>query len=67
MFDGAIVDVRADRDAGVVQLRDPAVRGRIEGAGLPLGEDVRVRLRRGVRASERKVRFELETPDGSDR
>ncbi|MET0788171.1 MAG: RNB domain-containing ribonuclease [Cellulomonas sp.] len=61
VFEGAIVDVRADRDAGVVQLRDPAVRGRIEGAGLPLGEDVRVRL---VEASvpQRKVRFELETP-----
>lgn len=61
VFEGAIVDVRADRDAGVVQLRDPAVRGRIDGAGLPLGEDVRVRL---VEASvpQRKVRFELETP-----
>ena len=61
VFEGAIVDVRADRDAGIVQLRDPAVRGRIEGAGLPIGEDVRVRL---LEASvpQRKVRFELETP-----
>ncbi|MEZ0446603.1 RNB domain-containing ribonuclease [Cellulomonas sp. ICMP 17802] len=58
VFEGAIVDVRADRDEGVVQLRDPAVRGRIEGAGLPLGEDVRVRV---VEASvpQRTVRFAL--------
>ncbi len=61
VFDGAIIDVRDDRDAGVVQLREPAVRARIEGTGLPLGEDVRVRL---VAASvaDRTVRFELETP-----
>ena len=58
VFEGAIVDVRADRDAGVVQLREPAVRGRVEGASLPLGQDVRVRL---VEASvgTRTVRFEL--------
>ena len=58
VFDGAIVDVRADRDTGVVQLRDPAVRGRIEGAGLPLGEDVRVRVTQ-VSVPDRTVRFEL--------
>ncbi|WP_315098945.1 RNB domain-containing ribonuclease [uncultured Cellulomonas sp.] len=61
VFDGAVVDVRADRDAGIVQLREPAVRGKLEGARLPLGEDVRVRL---VKASvpDREVLFELAEP-----
>ncbi len=58
VFDGAIVDVRADKDAGVVQLRDPAVRGRIEGAGLPLGTDVRVRVA-SADVATRTVRFEV--------
>lgn len=62
VFDGAIVDVRADRDAGVVQLRDPAVRGRIEGADLPLGTDVQVRLTEADTAT-RTVRFELARPE----
>ena len=58
VFDGAIVDVRADRDAGVVQLREPAVRGRIEGADLPLGQDVRVRVLEAS-VGTRTVRFEV--------
>jgi len=58
VFDGAVVDVRADRDAGIVQLRDPVVRGRLEGVGLPLGEDVRVRLLEAS-VEQRKVRFAL--------
>lgn len=58
VFDGAIVDVRADRDAGVVQLRDPAVRGRIEGVDLPLGTDVRVRVVRADVATH-TVLFEM--------
>ncbi|WP_307802317.1 RNB domain-containing ribonuclease [Cellulomonas fengjieae] len=61
VFDGAVVDVREDRDAGVVQLRDPAVRGRIEGVGLPLGEHVRVRLTEAS-VPQRTVRFELAEP-----
>jgi exoribonuclease R len=61
VFEGAIVDVREDRDLGVVQLRDPAVRGRIEGVGLPLGEDVRVRVTQAS-VPERKVVFELAEP-----
>ena len=64
VFDGAIVDVRADRDTGVVQLRDPAVRGRIEGASLPLGEDVRVRLTEAS-VAQRKVLFELAQADSA--
>ncbi|WP_028046065.1 RNB domain-containing ribonuclease [Cellulomonas sp. URHE0023] len=61
VFEGAIVDVRADRAAGVVQLRDPAVRGRIEGADLPLGTDVRVRVVQADVAT-RTVRFEVAAP-----
>jgi exoribonuclease R len=61
VFDGAIVDVRADRDAGVVQLRDPAVRGRIEGVDLPLGTDVRVRVA-SADVATRTVRFEVAAP-----
>jgi exoribonuclease R len=61
VFDGAIVDVRTDRDTGIVQLRDPAVRGRIEGASLPLGEDVRVRLTEAS-VAQRKVLFTLADP-----
>lgn len=64
VFDGAIVDVRADRDSGVVQLRDPAVRGRIEGVALPLGEDVRVRLTEAS-VAQRKVLFELAQADSA--
>ncbi|WP_081681209.1 RNB domain-containing ribonuclease [Cellulomonas sp. URHD0024] len=61
VFDGAIVDVRADREAGVVQLRDPAVRGRIEGVDLPLGTDVRVRVA-SADVKTRTVRFEMVAP-----
>lgn len=62
-FDGVVVDVRDDGESGVVQLRDPAVRGRVAGAALPLGTDVRVRLDE-VSVTERTVRFVL---DGTGR
>ncbi|HEU4674958.1 MAG TPA: RNB domain-containing ribonuclease [Motilibacteraceae bacterium] len=54
-FPAVVVDVSAT--GGVVQLADPPVRGRCDGAGLPLGERVVVRL---VTASvdQRTVRFE---------
>ena len=41
-FDAVVVDTGAA--SGTVQLRDPAVRGRCDGAALPLGERLRVRL-----------------------
>ncbi|MGW4567682.1 RNB domain-containing ribonuclease [Streptomyces sp. NPDC004561] len=45
VFDGCVVDVDEHRPtAGTVQLLSPAVIGRIEGAPLPLGERLRVRL-----------------------
>jgi hypothetical protein len=47
VFDGCVVDVEEDRPAaGTVQLESPAVVGRIDGDGapLPLGERLRVRL-----------------------
>ncbi|MGN6330932.1 MAG: RNB domain-containing ribonuclease [Motilibacteraceae bacterium] len=54
-FSAVVVDVSST--GGVVQLADPPVRGRCDGAGLPLGERVEVRL---VTASvdQRTVRFE---------
>jgi exoribonuclease R len=41
-FTGVVVEVEADR--GEIQLRDPAVRARIDGHDLPLGQQVSVRL-----------------------
>lgn len=54
-FAAVVVDVSST--GGVVQLADPPVRGRCDGAGLPLGERIDVRL---VTASvdERTVRFQ---------
>lgn len=66
-FDAVVVDVRDRGSSGVVQLREPPVRGRVDGvdgAGLPLGEDVRVRLV-AASAAERSVRFALDGRAGS--
>jgi exoribonuclease R len=41
-FDAVVVE--ANSKGGVVQLRDPAVRARCEGADLPLGERLQVEL-----------------------
>ena len=41
-FDAVVVESGDTR--GVVQLRDPAVRARCQGADLPLGQELRVRL-----------------------
>ena len=57
-FDAVVVDAD-DRGGGVVQLREPAVRGRCGGAP-PLGEHVRVRLLEAD-AQARTVRFALVT------
>ncbi|AEE47683.1 ribonuclease II [Cellulomonas fimi ATCC 484] len=58
-FDGMLVDVRDDATVGVVQLRDPVVRGRVEGVDLPVGTHVRVRLAE-VSTERRTVRFALD-------
>lgn len=58
-FDAVVVDVRDDGTSGVVQLREPPVRGRVVGAALPLGTDVRVRLAEASVAA-RTVRFALD-------
>ena len=47
----AAVVVESSAKGGVVQLRDPAVRARCEGADLPLGEEVEVELVRADPAS----------------
>ncbi|MEU8106842.1 RNB domain-containing ribonuclease [Nonomuraea muscovyensis] len=56
-FDATVIDVTARGDGGQVQLADPAVIARCDGA-LPLGERVTVRLTRADPAT-REVRFTL--------
>ncbi|NKZ08284.1 RNB domain-containing ribonuclease [Actinomadura latina] len=56
VFDAVVVDVNGDRTGGRVQLVAPPVFGRCEGAGLPLGEQVKVRLEEADPA-RRRVRF----------
>jgi exoribonuclease R len=53
-FDAVVVESGDTR--GVVQLREPAVRARCEGADLPLGQQLRVRLSH-VDVAARKVAF----------
>ena len=53
-FDAVVVESGDKR--GVVQLRDPAVRAPCEGADLPLGQPLRVRLA-AVDIAARKVTF----------
>jgi exoribonuclease R len=53
-FCGVVTE--AEQGRGMVQLRDPAVRARIEGADLPLGEEVDVRLA-SVDVGTRRVAF----------
>ncbi len=62
-FHGVIVDLSTRRDAdepgaGEVVIRSPAVRGRVIGTDLPLGEDVAVHL---VEASipDRRIEFSV--------
>jgi VacB/RNase II family 3'-5' exoribonuclease len=52
----AAVVVESGPKGGAVQLTDPAVRARCEGAGLPLGEQIQVRLEQADPAT-RTVRF----------
>ncbi len=56
-FDAVVVEGGEKR--GVVQLRDPAVRARCEGADLPLGQSLRVRLV-AVDMTARRVMFQPE-------
>ncbi|WP_342586072.1 hypothetical protein [Xylanimonas protaetiae] len=62
-FDGVVVETETKKDGGPatrgeVVLRDPAVRARLDGEALPLGERVRVTLTTAS-VPERKVRFTL--------
>ncbi|MGH8839263.1 MAG: RNB domain-containing ribonuclease [Jiangellaceae bacterium] len=58
VFPGVVVDVVGKDDRGEVVIPEPAVRGRVAGRDLPLGEDVSVRL---VEASieARRIAFAL--------
>jgi len=56
VFTGVVVE--AGNHGGEVQLREPAVRARLDGTDLPLGEQVGVRLT-DVDVMRRKVRFVL--------
>ncbi|MFH5821792.1 RNB domain-containing ribonuclease [Georgenia sp. AZ-5] len=61
-FGGVVVDVEDESDSaprrGTVVLKDPAVRARVEGDRLALGESVTVRLAE-VDVPARRVRFTL--------
>ncbi|MFP3713715.1 RNB domain-containing ribonuclease [Puerhibacterium sp. TATVAM-FAB25] len=59
-FDAVVVDVdeRDGADRGQVVLRDPAVRARVDGASLPLGERAKVTLAEAS-VPARTVRFTL--------
>lgn len=56
VFCGVVVD--ANGRGGTVQLREPAVRGKLDGVGAPLGEAVDVVLE-SVDVPSRSVRFRL--------
>jgi exoribonuclease R len=56
VFRGVVVE--AGDKGGSVQLREPAVRARLGGANLPLGEEVNVRLE-SVDVATRRVTFAL--------
>jgi exoribonuclease R len=43
-FTGTVVETDHDRPRGVVMIADPAVEARVDGADLPLGQPVTVRL-----------------------
>src|SRR3954454_11045413 len=55
VFRGVVVETGAK--GGEVQLRDPAVRARLDGPQLPLGEEIDVRLV-AVDVTKRRVTFE---------
>lgn len=61
-FDGVVVEAGEPGDDGLrrgeVMLRDPAVRARVDGAELPLGQKVRVTLAEAS-VPDRRVRFTL--------
>ena len=56
LFDAVVID--ADQHAGTVVLDKPAVRARCDGANLPVGQPVQVRLTKADVAA-REVRFEV--------
>ncbi|HSK54898.1 MAG TPA: RNB domain-containing ribonuclease [Jiangellales bacterium] len=55
-FGGVVVDVDGERGRGEVHLHEPAVRARVDGEALPLGERVEVRLAEAS-VAERRLRF----------
>ena len=57
-FSGVVVDVRERGEGGVVQLTEPAVRGRVDGQNVPLGKRVEVELTLAD-IDSRQVRFAL--------
>jgi exoribonuclease R len=44
VFAATVVDVDDERRRGTVVVADPAVQARVSGEGLPLGQEIRVRL-----------------------
>jgi hypothetical protein len=56
VFRGVVTE--AGDKGGAVQLREPAVRARLNGGNLPLGDEVDVRLE-SVDVASRRVTFVL--------
>ena len=44
LFPATVVDVDEQRRHGTVVVADPAVEARVRGEGLPLGQEIQVRL-----------------------
>ncbi len=57
-FTGTVIEVDKERRRGQVMLADPAVEATLSGTGLPLGQEVQVRLL-AAQFSDRAVRFGL--------
>ncbi len=60
-FDAVVVDVAENGKGGQIQIADPAVIARCDGADLPLGQRISARLLRAD-TTTREIRFTWEQP-----
>ena len=58
VFTGTVIDVDSSDARGVAMIKDPAVQARVRGTGLPLGQEVSLRLASADYA-QGSVEFEL--------
>jgi exoribonuclease R len=64
-FEAAVLDADTHRNSGTVALDDPPVRARCEGAALPLGARITVRLAEADPGKRRVLFHALESPSGT--